>query len=1058
MMAMKIKQIWAKRWIKISCGGVVAIVLFFLLLPVGAKYYLADWLVKNGADRATIKKLRFNPFLANIYAGGVDVELGGRSILHNASMVMDLGITSLLHHDIRLEKADYRDLAIDLEQYGDGSWRFGSYTLKGGQEETRVESKEDVASAWNFLADQVTLRNCSIHLKTPDLDLTLVVDKADLQRLTTRAGQPAGNFSFAGRLNDDPIDLQLDTVQLVPELRLGGRVAVKRFQLKQLARLLHDVLPTLAGEVALDGKLLFVQGKELGVQVNYDGNLGVTGSDLAGPGFGGKFDSLTWKGKVHYDAPVQGPSTVATDGLFAARTLHLAIPAQELETNLGQLELSGTAMLTIADNMLLENSSSLQLKDLELVLPLYGIVEKNLSWKGAVQYDSDQKQQGPFVHADGSLDLGEFEVGGGNQEAPMSMAGQMAAWQGSVGFRQKDSGRLSIVDLEGTLVGGELRTALSEPKLNFGQEKVEVKTKVTIGMGENLDIGGQSSLELQNFTFGRGEDESPVVSFDQLTIAELAGQGGKKISVKNLLTKGLQASVAGTFPLKIDIPQIELTNLLTEDLVTFTASQLQVQSPQVTSTVNEQELVRLDGVTVSNISLAEGAKVGAGELQLEKFAFLGSQDKAEKKAAVSFVKATLDSIGWSGETGLQAGTLHFDELVAAVVRDKEGNINISQQLTKMQQKAEQATEPAAAQPQATTAAQQSPATPLKLKKVVVAGKSGVYFKDYTLAVPYATDLNISRLELAGLDSTQPDKKTEFILEGELEKRAPLAVTGNIQPFKEKPKVDLQVELKNYPLSSLSAYTVQSVGTALASGQLQLKTSLLLADDKLDMKNSVLLKKLETKTITPKLAAELNNQLPIPLDAALSMLRDSDRNISLDVPLSGPVSELSVGVSDVLITALGKAILPAASGYLMYALGPYGALAYVGMKVGEKMLQVELPPVEFVQLETALTADHLQYLQRIGKILQDRPETDIQICPRVASWEFMSEQEKAAIQTDDIPVDEKLRAQLVELGQQRAKAVQSFLASEYNIDQNRLLICDTEIATKKSTVPAVLLQL
>jgi hypothetical protein len=225
-----------------------------------------------------------------------------------------------------------------------------------------------------------------------------------------------------------------------------------------------------------------------------------------------------------------------------------------------------------------------------------------------------------------------------------------------------------------------------------------------------------------------------------------------------------------------------------------------------------------------------------------------------------------------------------------------------------------------------------------------------------------------------------------------------------------------------------------------------------------MKNNILLRKLETKTIEPELAAELNNQLPVSLDAALSLLRDNERNISLDVPLSGPVSELNVGISDVLVTALSKAIVPAASGYLMYALGPYGALAYVGMKVGEKMLEVKLPPIVFVPQEASLNEEHIKYLERIGKILQDRPEADIQLCPRVASWEFLTEEEKAAVPGGVVPVDGEKENDLLQLGQQRAVAVQNLLKEEYGIGHNRLLICDTAIDTKKDAVPAVLLQM
>jgi hypothetical protein len=537
--------------------------------------------------------------------------------------------------------------------------------------------------------------------------------------------------------------------------------------------------------------------------------------------------------------------------------------------------------------------------------------------------------------------------------------------------------------------------------------------------------------------------------------------------VQELLATGVRTSGAGHVPVRIEGPEVRLADFFTEDLAAFKLGELQVKNPLITAVRNNAELVRLDDLTVSTLTIDDTARLEAEKVQLQNLAFLKAKDGADQQAAASFRDATLNAVSWSGDAGLQGDTLTFSDLVATVIRDKEGNINISRQLAEMQQQGAVPADKTEAAPgvepvtePAITAAtgEESQGASFALKKIVVAGNSSVIFEDYTLAVPYKTDLSITRLEVIGIDSSQPEQKTEIVLHGELEKRTPVEVTGYISPFKAKPYVDMKLDLKNYPLKSLSSYTVQAVGTALASGQLQLKSSMVLADDNLDMKNAILLKKLETKTIEPELAAELNNQLPIPLDSALSLLRDKKRNISLDVPLSGPVSELNVGISDVLITALSKAIVPAASGYLMYALGPYGALAYVGMKVGENMLEVKLPPVVFAQQETSLTDEHVKYLERIGKILQDRSEADIQLCPRVPSWEFLTEEEKSAVKGGVVEVDETKKNDLLQLGQQRAKAVQELLEEKYGIDHNRLLICNTAIDTKKDAVPSVLLQM
>jgi len=115
-------------------------------------------------------------------------------------------------------------------------------------------------------------------------------------------------------------------------------------------------------------------------------------------------------------------------------------------------------------------------------------------------------------------------------------------------------------------------------------------------------------------------------------------------------------------------------------------------------------------------------------------------------------------------------------------------------------------------------------------------------------------------------------------------------------------------------------------------------------------------------------------------------------------------------------------------------------------------------VVFAPGEISLTAKNIDYLQRVGKILQDRSSADVQICPQVASWEFMTKEEKTAVKGNTIQVDEKKQSELLALGQQRAVAIQSLLEKDYGIAQNRLLICNTKIKTSKDAVPQVLLQL
>lgn len=983
---------YKKRWVRIIGITLAVLVCLSYLFTFAAKYYVSDWLEKNGAEKATIEKLSFNPFLGRLSLGGVKVESKEKALLENSDMVIDIGISSLFRKNIRVENARYIGLMIDLEQYADGSWRFGSYTMKKAETTETVEvSEKDVATVWAFLADNVLLESCLVKFKTPDLDLALEVENAKLARFSTRDGHPAGIFSLQGKLNGEEVEINLDTLQIIPDIQVGGELRIASFKLKEIESYLVNALPVFSGDAGLNGKALFTMSDTEGMGVDYDGVIEIVSPSIGSESFATAADNLKWEGVVRFEMKDDTPMLVETDGLLSAVEYKLELPGTGLTNNEGMIALKGKTRVEIAENVAVKNDGSLEILKSSLTMTGLSLAEENLQWQGQVLYDSNHEGDGQYVQSDGSLKLGPFSYTGGPEEAAIGAGLTEMAWQGNIIYSQSDGGASSTIKLDGELRGDEIAAELEQQGIGFSQDRIEVTSESTLVIGKQLDISGANSIKLDQFKMLLKEEKLPLLSLKQLQIKELNGKGGENIE--------------------------------------------------------------------------------AEELSLDEFTFHGVEVDGINKPIVSLEKAQVSGISWTGESGISGDNLEFHNLIATVIRDKEGNINISQRLAPLSgsDKSEETENSEAETKEAEVASNTSvtknsqvkesgSSMPLRLGKTVLTGNNNFIYEDYTLAVPYKTDLVITKLELGELDSSKPQQKTPIDFAGELEKRAPVRLSGDISPFDDKLFLDLDFSLKNYPLVSLSAYTVQAVGTALASGQLQLTTDLKLEDDMIDMNNNVLLKKLQTKKISEELAKELDNQLPIPLDTALGILRDSKDNIDLDIPLQGPISDFSIGISDVLITALSKAIVPAASGYMMYALGPYGALAYVGMKVGENMMQVNFPPVEFTPGSVELTEDHKQYLERMGKILTERPDTDLQVCPRVASWELMKEEDIKKIKKDVIVPTGEDETKLIELGQQRALAVQEFLATTYSVDKGRLLICETLIEQNKKTVPAVLLHL
>jgi hypothetical protein len=256
------------------------------------------------------------------------------------------------------------------------------------------------------------------------------------------------------------------------------------------------------------------------------------------------------------------------------------------------------------------------------------------------------------------------------------------------------------------------------------------------------------------------------------------------------------------------------------------------------------------------------------------------------------------------------------------------------------------------------------------------------------------------------------------------------------------------------MEHVSPYTINAIGTHFPTGILDYSSQLKINDGKIDMENTLVFTDLESKAVVGELAAKLDNQLPIPLNLALSMLRDRDGTINLDIPVSGEMSNLHLGLTNIIITALSKGITVAVAPYLAYTfLGPLGAVAFVGAEVGESLLHTNLPVLKFEPGAKVLTAEHKKILNTIGKTIAEDKQSNYSICTRVQHNE-LSAADSATTTNEDVLQNEALRKKLFELGELRSNLVKSFLLSNFEINEKELLICNPGLEFKEGTGPTI----
>jgi len=1078
----------------ISLGILVCILaLVFLVLPLGIKYSLSQWLLAKGADSATISRVRINPFLGTLSLEGVNVKIGGATVLSDSDIQVNISMLSLLKREAVLQKSSLVGVTLDLELYEDGRLRIGSYTTPVKGED---EPNEKSSSAWLFAANQIAMENCTIRFRMPDLDLTLHVDKADLVKFTTAPGDKSGRFFLRGTVNKTPVVLDLDTLRILPNIVARGAIKVDGFPLDNLADLLEPTLAPFTGLATIDGTIGFSMNDIGDILVDYDGMLAVAKGDIGGSSFRVKAQPIRWQqGTIHYAMTEENGIDIDVTGKLTGKKVSVTLPDPRMKIEGPDVDIHGQVKVLIDDQVKVDSQATLTLEHPALAMDNLTIKAEQLAWQGdrpRINFNSGTRQKPLSVTAAGTFLARKYAISQQSEQGPaVTTSGALLNYAGTAGYtldgaqntaaRVKTNGLLTgkdialelaeilqlrqqaithkgrvdldirnskgmLLTLDDSLRGNDLEMQLPGQRLTITQKKFDSTHRGSITMADALSMRGKISMSANGLTILQDDQNTPLLSLERFSIKKAEAPTDNRIQADTITSEQLVYHLAGDMPLTVSLPKITISKITSDNLSNWHIGTVTTQRPEAISPLSKEALAGLNSMEIRNISVNQDLRIDIDRVLFDDLFFLRAAADP-KQNVCSIGGARLSKIGWQADTGLKASSLSFADLYCDLIRNKDGSLALANQLAKMRA-TKGATKKAIQQK-----AGKSSTMPIRLDQVTLRGKSGLHFEDHTLAIPFTSNLDINTFQIQKLDSSQPDKPANVRLKAVLEKRAPLSVKGTIKPFADPLAMDLQLVLKNYPLRHLSAYTVQSVGVALASGSLRIDSDIKLANNKLNMQNKVLLKQLKTSTISKELAAKLDNQLPIPLDSALSMLKDRNDTIKLDVPINGPLDKLNVGISDILITALGKAIVPAASGYLVYALGPYGALAWVGMELGSRMMAVKLPPVYFAPGKDKLPDTIDDYFSRLAKILQDKPEADFRLCPKVSARELTAEkgEEKGGTATElTAEAEEKLR----KLGQERAARIKEYLQDKFGVDGSRLLICTTEIEKKKSAKPRV----
>lgn len=312
------------------------------------------------------------------------------------------------------------------------------------------------------------------------------------------------------------------------------------------------------------------------------------------------------------------------------------------------------------------------------------------------------------------------------------------------------------------------------------------------------------------------------------------------------------------------------------------------------------------------------------------------------------------------------------------------------------------------------------------------------WRDESFAKPFILDLHAIELNIEKLDSRQPEQSSKMHYSARLGKHATITIDGNITPLDPKPSFDLAGRVEGMDLRYLSPITTRSLGHKIRSGQMDADLELKAEHNVLTSRLKLTLHHFDLDAVSEADKEKIDSSFGFPLDSSLSLLKDRDDNIELEIPVTGDLQNPDFDPTDAITKATSSAITTAVLNYYT----PFG-LVTLADGLFSLATALNFDPVIFEPNVSEVSGSGQEALKKIAGLMQERPGIYITLCAYTSSADRkLMLPETVDIAADELKLDADQLEKLAKLGEIRAAAVKDFLVA-YELDPARLVLCDSE---------------
>ncbi|MDA3043800.1 MULTISPECIES: DUF748 domain-containing protein [unclassified Campylobacter] len=234
------------------------------------------------------------------------------------------------------------------------------------------------------------------------------------------------------------------------------------------------------------------------------------------------------------------------------------------------------------------------------------------------------------------------------------------------------------------------------------------------------------------------------------------------------------------------------------------------------------------------------------------------------------------------------------------------------------------------------------------------------FIDDTLFMPL--NITVSKIKTT-IDKISDKSQANLKFNGLVGKSGLGQIALRAYPFAPEQKSDISVVLKDVALSDITPYSAKFVGYEIKSGKSNLKLNYKINASKLNATNDI---NLDNLVLGEKV--ESKDALDLPLDLAISILKDSDGQINVSLPISGNLNDPKFSFGGVIVGAVTKL-------FSDIVLSPFRFLGKIaGIDTSS------LDGIDFEPASSEILISENEKIENLATIAKSKPEIKITLTP------------------------------------------------------------------------------